>query len=130
MSKLNAVQFIVNDLQLAENFELHEFACKDGTPDIILDMRLVSKLQELRWKINKPITITSGYRNPEYNKEVDGVPDSQHLLGKAADIRVVGMTPTELSRYAKMVGFNGIGIYERKNFLHVDVRDEESHWIG
>lgn len=34
---------------------------------------------------NKPIIITSGYRNPELNKAVGGVPNSDHALGFAAD---------------------------------------------
>ena len=118
----------VNDLQLARNFKLSEFACNDGSEFIELDMELVVKLQELRDKLGKSIRITSGYRNPEYNKKVGGATNSQHVLGKAADIQVKGMDTAELSRHAKMVGFNGIGIYE--DFLHVDVRDTEASWYA
>lgn len=118
----------VNDLQLTRNFKLSEFACKDGSNDIILDMRLVWKLQELRDLLGRPVLITSGYRTESYNQKVGGVKNSQHLLGKASDIIVKGMEITELSRIAKIVGFNGIGIY--KTFLHVDVREHESNWIG
>jgi uncharacterized protein YcbK (DUF882 family) len=120
--------FKINDLQLTKNFKLSEFACNDGSSEIILDMDLVIKLQKLRDNIGKPIFINSGYRNKEYNKKVGGVTNSQHLLGKAADIRVDGINVDELSRHAKIVGFNGIGIY--KDFLHVDIRNKETNWFG
>lgn len=120
--------FRVNNLQLTDNFKLSEFACRDGSEELMLDMDLVHKLQVLRNKLGKPIRVTSGYRNPEYNEKVGGVKNSQHLLGKAADIQVDGMDTVELSRHAKMVGFNGIGIY--KNFVHVDVRDVEANWYS
>ena len=42
-------------------------------------------LDPLREKLGKPIIITSGYRNPEYNKKVGGVKDSQHTKGEAVD---------------------------------------------
>lgn len=118
----------VNDLQLTRNFKLSEFACNDNSEEILLDMELVNRLQQLRDDIGKPITVHSGYRNEEYNKRVGGVSSSQHLLGKAADISVKGIDPTELSRYAKIVGFKGVGIY--KDFLHVDVREKEANWFG
>lgn len=118
----------VNDLQLTKNFKLSEFACKDGSEEIVLDMELVWKLQQLRDKLGVPIKIVSGYRNPEYNKKVGGVRNSQHVLGKASDIIVKGMDSVELSRHAKMVGFTGIGIYQ--TFLHVDVRENEANWYS
>ena len=38
----------------------------------------------------EPIIINSGYRSPELNKIVGGVPTSNHLTGCAVDIRVTG----------------------------------------
>lgn len=43
-------------------------------------------LDPLRQAWGKPIHVNSGYRCPELNKAVGGVPASQHLLGEAADI--------------------------------------------
>lgn len=43
-------------------------------------------LDPAREKWGKPIHVTSGYRCPELNKAVGGVPTSQHLKGEAADI--------------------------------------------
>lgn len=42
-------------------------------------------LDPLRGNLGKPIIITSGYRNPEYNKRVGGAENSQHIKGQAVD---------------------------------------------
>ena len=43
-------------------------------------------LDPVREWYGKPIYVNSGYRCPELNKAVGGVPDSFHLTGCAADI--------------------------------------------
>lgn len=43
-------------------------------------------LDPLRRAIGMPLYVTSGYRSAELNAAVRGVPNSQHLEGKAADI--------------------------------------------
>ena len=42
-------------------------------------------LDPLRGNLAKPIIITSGYRNPEYNIKVGGAKNSQHTKGQAVD---------------------------------------------
>ncbi len=118
----------MNNIQISKNFKLKEFQCKDGSYLVKIDSRLLEKLQKLRDLIGKPIIITSGYRTPEYNKKVGGVKNSYHLHGKAVDIKVNGISPRELSKYAEKVGFNGIGIYE--NFIHLDIRPVKTIWYG
>jgi len=49
----------------------------------------------------KPIIINSGYRSPQLNKKIGGVPTSNHLTGCAVDIRVTGME--QLIRYAAIL---------------------------
>lgn len=43
-------------------------------------------IQPLRDAWGKPLAINSGYRCPEVNKAVGGVPTSQHTKGEAADV--------------------------------------------
>lgn len=43
-------------------------------------------IQPLRDAWEKPLAINSGYRCPEVNQAVGGVPTSQHTKGEAADV--------------------------------------------
>ena len=110
------------------NFQIKEFACKDGTDEIKIDDELVEKLQIIRSYYNVPIIINSAYRTYQHNLDVGGSPNSQHLLGKAADIVVKGIMPKTVGEFAKRIGFKGVGIYS--NFVHVDTRETTSYWNG
>lgn len=64
-------------------------------------LALVRKvLQPLRDVYQKPMTVNSGYRCPELNRIVGGVPTSQHRLGEAADIHTG--SPLETFRLAHL----------------------------
>ena len=52
----------------------------------------------LREGSEEPIIINSGYRSPEVNRAVGGVPNSNHLTGCAVDIHVTGIE--QLIHYA------------------------------
>jgi len=92
---------------------------------------LLKKLVEFRAIIKKPIYITSSYRCSEYNQKVGGIKSSYHMLGLAADIQVEGVSALDLLEYAEMINFAGIGFYEKKNFLHLDVRPTKlARWRG
>ncbi len=116
------------NIKISNNFTLQEFACKDGSHQVTLHHQLLAKLQHLRDLAGKPVIITSGYRNPSYNKNVGGRPTSRHLTGEASDIQISGMHPDEVAHLAKQVGFTGIGIY--KSFIHVDIRPIPTTWKG
>ena len=76
---------------ITEHFTKREMACKCGCDKIEYDPKLLVKLEIVRYMLGGvPIIINSGYRCVKHNKDVGGVPDSQHLKGKAADIRING----------------------------------------
>lgn len=65
---------------------------------------IVYCLQPIRDKLQKPMIITSGYRNSQVNKLVGGVSNSAHLYGQAVDFTVSGMTPAQVVDFIKKSG--------------------------
>lgn len=115
---------------LSSNFRVREFRCKDDTDPIFVDSDLVDILQKVRDHFGKAVTITSAFRTASHNKKVGGATYSQHLYGKAADIKVSGVAPSVVADYVEtlMPGTGGIGRYS--TFTHVDVRKVKSRWNG
>ena len=111
----------INNIIISPYFNLSEFACP-CCHRVMLHPLLLEKLKKLRKIIEKPIHITSGYRCFAYNQKVGGVANSYHLIGLAADIKVKDINLIELLGYAEEIDFAGIGFYEKKIFLHLDVR--------
>lgn len=116
--------------KLSTNFKVKEFACTDGSDPIFIDSDLVNILQKIRNHFGKAVTITSAYRTPGKNKACGGTTYSQHLYGKAADIKVNGVAPAKVAAYAEKLlpKSGGIGIY--KTFTHIDCRAAKSRWNG
>lgn len=116
--------------KLSANFRVKEFACTDGSDPIFIDTELVKILQKIRNHFGKSVTITSAYRTPTKNKAVGGTTYSQHLYGKAADIKIKGIAPKTVAAYANRLlpKSGGIGTY--KTFTHIDVRATKSRWNG
>jgi len=122
--------------QLTKNFHFDEFQSNDGAamPDDVLKniTELAVNLQVLRDYLKASIKINSGYRSPAWNTKVGGVKNSQHVLGKAADIVVVGFTPIQIAKAIETLIASGkmkqggIGIYP--NFVHYDVRGSKARW--
>ncbi|OLF77862.1 hypothetical protein AWH62_04100 [Maricaulis sp. W15] len=95
---------------LTRNFTLEEFTRSDtaksmGDPNAPEEshMRalhaLACGMEQVRRVLgDRPISITSGYRNPAVNAKVGGVPNSAHALGYAADFSVKDMSPVEVAK--------------------------------
>ncbi len=111
----------INDIIISPYFNLSEFACP-CCKKIMLHPKLLVKLIELRNVLERPVYITSGYRCFKYNQEVGGIVNSYHCIGLAADIKVKDINLITLLEICENIDFNGIGFYENKNFLHLDVR--------
>lgn len=135
-------------MQLTKNFNLSEFACKDGTPvpaSLIPNVQeLANNLQVLRDDLNtnRPakappgvvitLPVNSAYRTKTYNKKVGGKPASKHLTAQAGDITCKWEDPKQLAaRIEKLIAAGkmkqgGIGIYP--GFTHYDVRGTKARW--
>lgn len=121
MSLTGTANANVMNLKLSEHFYQKEFTCHCGCGETKIDMILIIKLEELRTALgNKSMTITSGYRCPIHNKGCGGAKRSQHQYGKAADIKVEGLSPSYIGKKARELGFGFVKVYP--SWVHVDVR--------
>lgn len=81
-------------MELTKNFSLYEMTVTNsGIPNEPNDEQLANLkllcenvLQPLRNKFNRPIKVTSGFRNEKVNRHVGGVASSEHVQGMAADL--------------------------------------------
>jgi uncharacterized protein YcbK (DUF882 family) len=69
--------------------------------------------------------VISGYRSPATNamlhRQSSGVAEhSQHLLGKAIDVRLTGYPTRRLGEHARTLARGGVGFYAASDFIHVD----------
>lgn len=130
-------------MQLTKNFTLEELTASDtakarhidNTPatPYVENLRVLCEevLQPARDAFGKPIRISSGYRCPELNTAVGGVPNSYHRVGLAADLQVFAHGKAfepELKRLFKVIkeqnNFDKL-LYERSTtavWIHVQYR--------
>jgi len=118
----------INDILISENFRLSEFQSRD-TGEVMVDPDLIRKVQTLRDLVRLPIRINSGYRTPERNREVGGVPNSLHCQGKAVDVSCAFISLAALTVGAIEAGFQGVIVYTKYSFLHCDLRETRQYLV-
>jgi len=112
---------------LSRNFSRWEFCCDCGCGFDTVDAELLDVLQALRDFFERRVTVTSGCRCVDHNRSESGVPDSQHLIGRAADIVVEGIDAKLVQEWARDHGVPGIGCYH--TYTHLDARSgPEARW--
>lgn len=106
-----------------------------------LSLRLIEFIDYLqdRMRPGALITVTSGYRSPEYNtklrdKGILAAKASLHQYGMAADLKIEGVAPRRIWEAVKSLGFGGTGYYHGDT-VHIDVGparswDEKSSGVG
>ena len=105
----------------------HLMRCRVTGEEVAIDPRLVRILTQLAAAFGRPIQLISGHRTTQARGTNE---TSQHTTGRAADIRIAGVTIEELRRTAIELGAGGVGLYPEKGFVHVDVRQRAKfHWI-
>lgn len=122
-------------VMFGKNFTLNELtvtktglANVPGEKEIAALRALVENvLQPIRDHFGKPVTINSAFRSPEVNAASGGAPDSQHLLGRAADIEIPGVRNEDIWHF----------IVDPKNKIpfdqciaeHLDATDGAAGWV-
>ena len=109
-------------------FDRDEFACKCGCGFDTVDASLLELLTDIRDYFGKPVTINSACRCESHNASVGGKPSSQHLLGRAADITVKGVSPDKVHEFVIGYAPLSLGIGKYVNFTHVDTRNDKARW--
>jgi uncharacterized protein YcbK (DUF882 family) len=94
----------------------------------VIDPTLLDLLHRVarRLETHRPFTILSGYRTAATNRLLrrEGfapAAHSEHVLAKAADIRVEGVRLKHLRHAALSLKAGGVGTYWHDDFVHVDV---------
>lgn len=142
----------------AVRFTWGEVECTDGSNPVgeikKRTVRQAQLLNQLRKHIAKHyglkfnevlISVNSWYRSPAYNAQIGGAKFSQHIEGRATDIRItitppgqhpVTLTPKKVAELATSVPefrAGGIGWYDAAhgNFTHVDHRPNgPARWVN
>lgn len=85
MSTYLSPHFTLEEMTLSQIAERHGL---DNTPpaEVLEHLRATaSRMEGVRTLLGHPILVSSGYRSPEVNKAVGGVPTSAHVQGWAVD---------------------------------------------
>jgi uncharacterized protein YcbK (DUF882 family) len=123
-------------MRLTKNFTKREFKSKDGSKmsiEILENVKeLACNLQVLRDFLGEPLRINSAYRSEAHNQAVGGSSRSQHLLGKASDLRVRELDSEDLYHIIEALisegkmKEGGLGLYN--SFVHYDIRGTRARW--
>ena len=105
---------------IMSHFDIQEFDSSDQLGSgVYMKIKFLKMLDAAREQAGIPFRVNSGYRTPEHNTAVGGVPDSAHTRGWAADIAARTLEQKiRIVRAARSVGFNRFGIYD--TFIHLD----------
>jgi uncharacterized protein YcbK (DUF882 family) len=89
-----------------------------------IDPRILDLAYRIERRFDAPvIRVISAYRAPSNGKH------SNHSRGRALDMVVPGAADTEVARFARTLGFAGVGLYVKSGFVHVDTRPKSYFWI-
>ncbi len=110
--------------------QINEFLSDFRTGDVeVVDPELLDLIHDVRESLNSSGTfeIISAYRSPKTNEmlrvqsQSSGVArNSQHVLGKAIDVRLRGIETSRLRDTAIALQRGGVGYYAQSNFVHLD----------
>lgn len=90
------------------------------------NVRLLAILYLISRRFREPLMLVSGYRV----RGVNASQGSRHGAGRAADIRVAGVSSYALAEFVESHFCQvGVGIYPNSGFVHVDVRQRSYFWL-
>ncbi len=117
--------YVPSALKQINNF-LFDFRTGDAAE---MDPELLDLIYDVREALGSDSTyqVVSAYRSPKTNEMLRGksaksgvAKKSQHLLGKAIDVRLDGVSTARLRDQAIAMKRGGVGYYEASDFVHMD----------
>lgn len=113
---------------ISTNFSRGEFSCHCGCGFDVVDVELIKILELIRSHWGAAVSINSAARCVKHNKAVNGSERSMHLLGKAADVKVKGVSPIHVYNFLNKT-FNGqFGLGNYETFTHIDCRSNQARF--
>jgi uncharacterized protein YcbK (DUF882 family) len=116
-------EYVTSEINKLNHF-LRDFRTKD---EVEMDPGVFDILFEIQQRTGSTgvFEVISAYRSPETNEMLrsnsGGVArNSQHLLGKAIDVRLTDLDTAKLRDIALSLERGGVGYYSESNFVHVD----------
>lgn len=109
--------------------EVNEFLSDFRTGDTVeIDPELLNLIYDVRESLGSKarFEVISAYRSPKTNNMLRGrsgggvAKNSQHLLGKAIDVRLDDVELPKLRDAALAQKRGGVGYYAKSNFVHID----------
>jgi uncharacterized protein YcbK (DUF882 family) len=113
---------------ISEHFNRSEFACQCGCCFDTVDVELLRVLEKVRHHFMRPVIVTSGCRCQNHNKKIGGSENSQHLYGRAADIKVKDVKPEDVYVFLDKHAPNNLGLGLYNSWVHVDTRNGKARW--
>ena len=114
----------VSKIEIIPNFKAYEFFCKcDQCKDMFMDKILLDRLHIVRnvvWL--KPMKITSGFRCIKHNKNIGGVNNSNHTIGRAVDIAIPEYDEENKFLYEILKKYF-VYVYAGAGYYHCSVKD-------
>lgn len=92
-------------------------------------IELARRLTLVREFLAAPLIVTSWYRPPLYNEAIGGATRSQHMLGRACDFIVEGVSADDVrtALYPKLAEFNlRMENLPRSSWVHLDMACTEN----
>jgi uncharacterized protein YcbK (DUF882 family) len=109
----------------AEDLDRASYVLRSAVGDRLpVEPRTLNVIYRIQTHFNaSEVRIVSGYRVPK------GGSNSNHGKGRAIDFILPGTPDEEVAKFAREIGFVGVGIYPTSQFVHVDVRPQSYFWI-
>lgn len=118
--------FTWKEMEHSETAEIYGIDNHPGREEMMAIRELVKRLlQPLRIAYGKPIRISSGYRSPQLNKLVGGVPSSLHVKGEAADCVVDDPGRLMDILIKEKFPFDQAIWYKKRGFVHLSLRKDK-----